>query len=126
MIPRYNFLAVLGIVAGSLVLFALSPSAMAADAEAGKQIYLNNCSQCHGLEGTGKGINAPHLEVAPRNHTDYDEMIARTDEELFKAISEGGQAVNKSVLMPNWGESLSESQINDIIAYLRVLCCNKP
>lgn len=98
---------------------------MAADAEQGRMLYRNNCTQCHGLQGTGKGINAPHLEVAPRNHTDYDEMIARTDEELFKAISEGGQSVNKSVLMPNWGKTLSAREIESLIAYLRVLCCSE-
>jgi len=97
----------------------------AADAEQGRLLYRNNCAQCHGLEGSGKGINAPHLEVAPRNHTDYEEMIARTDEELFKAISEGGQAVNKSVLMPNWGHTLSEEEINSLIAFLRRLCCEQ-
>ena len=103
---------------------AVSP-ASAADAEQGRILYRNTCSQCHGMEGTGEGINAPHLEVAPRNHTDYDEMIARTDEELFKAISEGGQSVNKSVLMPNWGKTLSVQEIENLIAYLRVLCCSE-
>ena len=107
-------------VATSLV---LGQPLVAADVDAGQQLYLVNCSQCHGVEGTGKGINAPHLEVAPRNHTDYDEMITRTDEELYKAISEGGQAVNKSVLMPNWGKTLDDEQINDVIAYLRRICC---
>lgn len=95
----------------------------AADAENGRLLYRENCSQCHGLEGTGKGINAPHLEVAPRNHTDRDEMVTRTDEELYKAISGGGQAINKSVLMPNWGESLNDEEIEDLIAHLRALCC---
>ncbi|MEZ5489144.1 MAG: cytochrome c [Gammaproteobacteria bacterium] len=99
--------------------------ATASDADNGRILYRNNCSQCHGLKGTGKGINAPHLEVAPRNHTDHDEMIARTDEELFKAISEGGQSVNKSVLMPNWGKTLSPEEIEDLVAYLRVLCCQE-
>lgn len=113
-------------LAGPLAALAFSVPVLAADADAGEIIYHNNCSQCHGLTGTGKGINAPHLEVAPRNHTDYDEMNARTDEELFKAIADGGQAVNKSVLMPNWGSSLSESQIHDVIAYLRALCCTQP
>jgi cytochrome c oxidase cbb3-type subunit 3 len=113
----------LGIV---LVLtLGMSAALEAADAEQGRLLYRNNCAQCHGLEGSGKGINAPHLEVAPRNHTDYEEMIARTDEELFKAISEGGQAVNKSVLMPNWGHTLSEDEINSLIAYLRALCCEQ-
>lgn len=108
-----------------IILLGMSSVLKAADADLGRTLYIENCAQCHGLEGTGKGINAPHLEVAPRNHTDYEEMVARTDEELFKAISEGGQAVNKSVLMPNWGQSLSESDILNIIAFLRRLCCEK-
>jgi len=116
----YNVLGV-----GVILQLGMSSMLEAADAERGNELYRQNCSQCHGLEGTGKGINAPHLEVAPRNHTDYDEMIARTDDELFKAISEGGQAVNKSVLMPNWGKSLSEEEINDLIAYLRKICCER-
>ncbi|MBL4573244.1 MAG: cytochrome c [Gammaproteobacteria bacterium] len=94
-----------------------------ADVDTGRQLYRSYCSQCHGLDGTGNGINAPHLEVAPRNHTDRSEMITRTDEELFKAISEGGQSINKSVLMPNWGKTLTEEQITDIITFLRALCC---
>lgn len=98
-------------------------SLYAADADNGRLLYREYCSQCHGVEGTGKGINAPHLEVAPRNHTDRDEMVARTDEELFKAIAHGGQSINKSVLMPNWGETLSGEEIGDLIAYLRALCC---
>lgn len=108
-----------------LALLGFTSQLLAADAESGRLLYKTNCSQCHGIEGTGKGINAPHLEVAPRNHTDYEEMITRTDEELYKAIAEGGQAVNKSVLMPNWGKTLSDDQINDVIAYLRKICCQR-
>lgn len=108
-----------------LALLGFTSQLLAADAESGWLLYKTNCSQCHGIEGTGKGINAPHLEVAPRNHTDYEEMITRTDEELYKAIAEGGQAVNKSVLMPNWGKTLSDDQINDVIAYLRKICCQR-
>lgn len=115
--------SILGI---ALVLtLGMSAALEAADAEQGRLLYRENCAQCHGLKGSGKGINAPHLEVAPRNHTDYEEMNARTDEELFKAISEGGQAVNKSVLMPNWGHTLSEQDINNLIAFLRRLCCEQ-
>jgi cytochrome c oxidase cbb3-type subunit 3 len=108
-----------------ILILGMSAALEAADAEQGRLLYRENCAQCHGLEGSGKGINAPHLEVAPRNHTDYEEMNARTNEELFKAISDGGQAVNKSVLMPNWGYTLSEQDINDLIAFLRKLCCEQ-
>lgn len=107
------------------LMLALNTIVVMADAEEGRQLYEVFCTQCHGLTGHGNGINAPKLEVAPRNHTDKGEMTARTDEELFKAIAEGGQAVNKSILMPNWGNHLDDNDINNIIAYLREICCQK-
>lgn len=116
-----NILAKLTFIAFVSVLSSVT----LAGPEEGRQLYEVFCTQCHGLTAEGNGINAPKLEVAPRNHTDRGEMIARTDEELFKAISEGGQAVNKSILMPNWGNHLDETGINDIIAYLREICCQK-
>ena len=101
----------------------LPTAVAAADAEHGKELYKTYCVQCHGTNGDGKGVNAPHLSVQPRNHTDRAEMSARTDEELFKAVKEGGQAVNKSVLMPNWDGNINDEGIHDLVAYLRVLCC---
>ena len=50
-------------------------------------------------------------------------MSARTDDDLFKAIKEGGQAVNKSILMPNWDGNMTDAEIHDVVAYLRALCC---
>lgn len=100
------------------------PVTALADAAHGEKLYETFCAQCHGVTGEGKGVNAPELEVAPRNHRDKGEMSTRTDEDLFRAIAEGGQAINKSILMPNWGNHLSEQDINDLVAYLRVLCCS--
>ncbi|UTW51127.1 cytochrome c [bacterium SCSIO 12827] len=97
--------------------------APAADAAHGKALYRVYCTQCHGLSGDGKGINAPQLSVQPRNHRDRAEMSARTDDDLFKAIKEGGQAVNKSILMPNWDGNMTDAEIHDVVAYLRELCC---
>ena len=54
---------------------------------------------------------------------DRAEMSARTDDDLFKAIKEGGQAVNKSILMPNWDGNMTDDEIHDVVAYLRELCC---
>lgn len=111
-------------VCAGLLACGLSAFALAGEEEGG-QLYRAFCAQCHGLTGEGNGVNAPELEVAPRNHTDRGEMSARTDEDLHKAIAEGGQAINKSILMPNWGNHLDEQEINDLVAYLRVLCCKK-
>jgi len=96
------------------------------DAARGQTLYRVYCTQCHGLEGNGRGINTPHMSVQPRDHTDRAEMSARTDDDLFKAIQNGGKAVNKSVLMPAWGGNLSDEDIRALVAYLRELCCNGP
>ncbi len=68
------------------------------------------------------GVNVRDMSVQPRDHTDGKEMAGRTDEELFRAIKEGGQAVSKSVLMPPWGGNLSDEEIESIVSYLRELC----
>jgi mono/diheme cytochrome c family protein len=40
-----------------------------AQREAGKQLYLKYCSQCHGEKGDGEGYAAAHLQPRPRNFT---------------------------------------------------------
>lgn len=112
-------------IIGIALLLCANVASAATNAEHGKVLYHTYCTQCHGVQGHGNGVNAARLSVQPRNHTDHSEMVARTDDELVKAIKDGGQAVNKSILMPNWDGNLSDNDIHDIVAYLRQLCCNK-
>lgn len=105
-----------------LVLTALLASAgvRAADAD-GEALYQSYCTACHGTGANGKGINVPDMSVQPRDHTDASEMGARTDEDLAKAIRDGGTAVGKSVLMPPWGAVLDDAQIAALVKHLRTL-----
>jgi cytochrome c oxidase cbb3-type subunit 3 len=120
-----GFRARFAIAALSAAMTLIAVPVLAADgAEHGKGLYSVYCTQCHGIEGNGKGINSAALPIQPRDHTDTGEMSARTDADLFKAIKHGGKAVNKSVLMPNWDANLSDDDINALVAYLRELCCN--
>ncbi len=107
----------------SALTLAMISAAAAAPADTGPDLYRAYCSQCHGVEATGNGINAPHMSVQPRDHTDPREMGARTDDELFKVIKLGGKSINKSVLMPAWGHNLSDAQIQLLVEHLRALCC---
>ncbi|WP_271272402.1 c-type cytochrome [Aliamphritea hakodatensis] len=91
----------------------------------GQKLYTVYCSQCHGLEGDGFGVNAADMDILPKDHTDTDEMVSRTDEDLFKAIKFGGKAVGKSILMPNWDGNMTDAEIDALVAYLRVLCCEE-
>lgn len=84
--------------------------------------YKTYCMQCHGVTGNGKGVNIRDMSVQPRDHTDAKDMSARSDAELFKAIKEGGLSINKSVLMPGWGDVLTDEEINDLVLHLRALC----
>jgi len=102
------------------LLFAWFSTAHAA--ESGKDMYKTYCWQCHGMNADGMGLNIPDMSVQPRDHTDVKSMTARSDDELFRAIRDGGQAIDKSILMPGWGEVLSEEDIQNLVRYLRELC----
>lgn len=100
-------------------------TAVSAEDDRGAVLYEVYCTQCHGLKGNGGGINAAHMSVLPRDHTDTGEMSARTDEELFKVIKHGGKSINKSVQMPIWGGNLTDEDIHALVDHLRSLCCRK-
>lgn len=90
--------------------------------ELAKDNYKTFCMQCHGMQGTGMGLNIRNMSVQPRDHSDTKAMSARSDAELFKVIKEGGFAISKSVLMPPWGDTFTDDEINDLVIYLRDLC----
>jgi mono/diheme cytochrome c family protein len=46
-------------------------------------------------------------------------MNQLTDKFLLEIISKGGSAVGKSAMMPGWGGQFKESQVRDIVAYVR-------
>ncbi|MBI3582181.1 MAG: cytochrome c [Nitrospinae bacterium] len=103
--------------------FAIQLSgAKAALAETAEANYALYCVQCHGSAGTGKGINAPYLAVAPRNHTSDKDMSSLTDDGIALAIKEGGAAVSKSTQMPAWKSVLTDAEIKDLVAHLRKMC----
>jgi mono/diheme cytochrome c family protein len=95
--------------------------AHAADAEQGKKLYEQFCATCHGQSGKGDGAAAAALNPKPRDHTDKEYMSKLSDDDMLKVIKNGGASVGKSPLMPPWGASLKDDQIQDIIAYVRTL-----
>ncbi len=113
-----KFSAVL--VAAAIIL--MGGMTVSASAETANDNYNLYCVQCHGSAGTGKGINAPFLAVAPRNHTDPKAMGELSDANVALAIKEGGSAVGKSTQMPSWKHSLTDAEIKDIVALLRQKC----
>ena len=93
----------------------------AGDAAKGKAKYAEVCAACHGASGKGDGPAAANLPTKPRDHTDASYMGKLSDQQIFDFIKRGGQALGKSPLMPPWGGSLSDKQIQDLVAYIRSL-----
>lgn len=89
----------------------------------GRRLFMYFCAACHGVEGRGKGYNAPYLDPQPRDLTDQKKgyMAKQKNEDLFKVISSGGKSIDKSPRMPPFGNTLSEKEIWEIIAYIRTL-----
>ncbi|MFZ9887389.1 MAG: c-type cytochrome, partial [Myxococcota bacterium] len=69
-------------------------------AEEAASIFKTRCVICHGESGKGDGATAAALNPKPRDYTDAAWQASVTDEQLAKAIVEGGAAVGKSALMP--------------------------
>ena len=108
-----------------MAMFLLPPDDGAAqqkgDVASGKVKYQQLCVSCHGATGKGDGPAAGALNPKPRNHTDTQYMKTLSDEYLAKITKEGGVAVGKSPLMPPWGGVLSESDVRNVVAYIRSL-----
>lgn len=88
--------------------------------EAGKKLYEQRCSPCHGPDGKAETPTAKALNPKPRDHTDGAYMNALTEEHLKKVIKGGGPAVGKSPIMPPQAD-LNDQQLNDVVAFVRTL-----
>jgi mono/diheme cytochrome c family protein len=87
---------------------------------AGKQIFMQICTPCHGPEGRGDGPASVALDPKPRNLTDPAYMAPLNDRYLFELISRGGIAVGKSAQMPAQS-GLAAQDISNVVSYVRTL-----
>ncbi len=123
----YYCLALCLVFVAVIPAFAGDPTA----AYEGQRLFVSHCMICHGADGKGGGSLAQEMGLNPVDMTRT--LRSRSDTILKKIISgEGGQTISgrdrHNVLteaMPNWGEVLSEYQIDALIAYLRFLSTAK-
>ena len=97
------------LVAGvcGLILLGVVGQAHAADPRKGAKLYSEYCTDCHGNRGVP---NMPGVPDFSRN-----QHLMQSDLALVKSISVG------KGMMPAFQGRLSESDILDVIAYLRTL-----
>jgi len=88
----------------------------------GRQLNDQYCDRCHNPESTVERVsNFDNLEIKPHPFTEGDTLNKISDADLIAIISHGGPALNKSALMPAWGNTLSKSEIQGLISYIRAV-----
>lgn len=92
----------------------VTASAQSGDPVSGREIYVNTCIRCHGIDG--KGALGIKLVPPPADLTSLD-VQNRLDGTLFRRIHEG----KPNTPMGAWKHSLSDEEIWDVLAYVRTL-----
>lgn len=86
-------------------------------AATGQKIYSENCSACHGANGAGMPGMFPPLVGNPMVTGPPAKVIAAVKNGLTGATTVNGKTYNGS--MPAWKGKLSDTQMADVITYIR-------
>ena len=88
-------------------------SALSPQEAAGRQVFVSRCSSCHYAD-TEKGMNGPGLEGLFRKPYLHSGMAAN-DAQVTAVIVHGRN------MMPPMGNTLTDQQLADLMAYLHTL-----
>ena len=99
-----------------LAIPALLPAQEYPDVSRGKTVYERHCQTCHGAGGWGDGPAAAGLKVAPADFHRFRSFL-KSDEELLRTIEHG------VVFSPMhaWRGQLTDGEMLDVLAYIRLL-----
>jgi len=88
----------------------------------GAKLNQHYCERCHNSESTSERVsNYDNLDVKPHGFTDGDYLNKMNDDDLTAIITHGGPALNKSPQMPPYGYTLSKSEVQALLAYIRAV-----
>ena len=117
---RYQLLAYTVTKAQKPVELKVEEIALGYQQQVGYQLDNKYCARCHSPESSAERVsNYDNLEVKPHPFTEGDTLNKISDDDLKNIIGHGGPALNKSALMPPYGYTLSKTEIDALIAYIR-------
>jgi len=87
----------------------------------GKRVFYQQCVWCHSDTTPAGPSNRSNVSPDPPLMNDGNLLNKESDASLRRVIALGGSAVGKSAMMPPYGATLSEEEIDDVIAYMRVI-----
>jgi mono/diheme cytochrome c family protein len=90
-----------------------------ASVDRGKVVYAQYCATCHGETGKGDGAGGANLPIKPQDLTEGRIMNPLPDHFLYNVIAHGAESVGLASAMPPFKPQLSDSQIADVIHFVR-------
>lgn len=122
MAGRYELVATMADKSNKKVELKIEEIALGYQQALGRHLNDQYCERCHNPESTVERVsNYDNLEIKPHPFTEGDTLNKMSDADLTAIISHGGPALNKSALMPAWGDTLSKSDILALISYIRAI-----
>lgn len=119
---RYDLTASSTDAAGKTFVLNVAELAAGYQQQLGHEIEENYCARCHDQESTTQRVsNFDNLAVKPHAFSEGDALNKLNDSDLTAIIGHGGQSVNLSALMPPYGATLSKSEVQALIAYIRLV-----
>ena len=122
MAGRYQITATTANKTQKRVDLKLEEIALGYQEQVGAELNDKYCSRCHNPESTAEKVsNYDNLEVKPHPFIEGDTLNKMSDADLLAIISHGGPALSKSALMPPYGYTLSKTEIQALIGYIRLV-----
>jgi mono/diheme cytochrome c family protein len=87
----------------------------------GKRIFYQQCVWCHADVTPAGPSNRSNVTPSPALMNDGTVLNLKSDQYLHEIIAKGGSAVGRSPMMPPYGNSLTDDEINSLIAYTRAI-----
>jgi mono/diheme cytochrome c family protein len=87
----------------------------------GKRVFYQYCVWCHADATPAGPSNRSNLNPMPPLANDGAVFNSLGDDFLHSTVTLGGSAVGKSALMPPWGKTLRQDDIDAVIAFYRAI-----
>lgn len=119
---HYQVIATTMGAGGKTIELKLDEIALGYEQLLGQQLNVQYCARCHDPESTAERVsNMDNLDPKPHAFTEGDVLNKISDPDLLLMINRGGAALNQSPSMPPYGYTLSKSEIQALVSYIRAV-----
>ncbi|MGD1094486.1 MAG: cytochrome c [Bryobacteraceae bacterium] len=118
----YSLVATTRDKAGKSLQVTFAETALDYQQTLGRELNEKYCSRCHNPESSAEKVsNHDNLSVAAHSFSDGATLNPISRANLVAIISHGGAAVGKSPEMPPYSPTLSASDIDALVSYIRAV-----